>query len=701
MRSLLLLLVAAPAMAQTPAADATGDTHLDPNPDIIVTAPFPRETFFALSGVSILTAETLARETRSTIGETLARQPGVSSTYFGPNAARPVLRGLQGERVRVLTDGIGSFDVSNTSVDHAVAISPFAADRVEVIRGPEVLLYGSSAIGGVVNSFDRRIPRGVPENDIHLDALAGYGTAADEVTLAASLDVAIKPNFVVHVDGSFLDANDLNVGGFVYSRAIREEAAEEGVDPAEYELSGRLPNSAARTWDFAGGATLFFGEDSSAGVSVTRMESRYGVPNRLEIGHDDHDHDEDHDHDHDHDDDHDHEGHSHEDITLDMRQTRVDFRVDLGVGDGFLERVRLRGGWADYVHDEIEAGGEIGTTFLSDGGELRLELVQREADGWKGASGFQFLNRTLDAFGEEAYIPSNSTNQYGFFTLQEFDLGAVKAEASVRYERSEVRSDVVDFDRGFNAFSGSVGASVALGRGFRAGLSYTHAERAPAAEELLSFGPHFATQAFEVGDPNLNKERSDGIEATLRGRGDGWSANFAVYHTRFSNFIYLEPTGEEEDELPVFAYVQDRANFTGLELDADARIGRFGETEVRGTFLLDWVKATLDDGSPAPLIPPLRLLGGIEADWRNFGGRLEVEHTTAQDRVAATELPTDGWTMLNIAITWRPWGPESRSLLMLQANNLNDADARRHASFVKDFAPLPGRDIRLSARFSF
>jgi iron complex outermembrane receptor protein len=692
MHRYLFLFAAAPAMAQAP--DTGRDTHLDPNPEIIVTAPFPRETFFALSGVSILTAEALARETRSTIGETLARLPGVSSTYFGPNAARPVLRGLQGERVRVLTDGIGSFDVSNTSVDHAVAISPFAADRIEVIRGPEVLLYGSSANGGVVNSFDRRIPRGVPENDMHVDALAGYGSAADEVTLAASLDVAIRPNFVVHVDGSFLDAQDLSVGGFVFSRAIREEAAEEGLDRQEYEISGRLPNSSARTWDFAGGATLFFGADSSAGVSVTRLESRYGVPNRLEIGHDDHEHEEAHEEGHE-------EEHAHGDITLDMRQTRVDFRVDLGLGGGLLERVRLRGGWADYVHDEIEGSGEIGTTFLSNGGEMRLELVQREADGWKGASGFQFLSRSLDAFGEEAYIPENSTNQFGLFTLQEFDLGALKAEASARYERSDVRSDIVDFDRGFNAFSGSVGASVPLGRGFRAGLSYTHAERAPAAEELLSFGPHFATQAFEVGNPDLGKERSDGVEATLRGRGDGWSANFAVYHTSFSNFIYLEPTGEEEDELPVFAYGQDGARFTGVELDVDARVARFEGGEVRGTFLLDWVQATLDGGRPAPLIPPLRLLAGVEADWRDFGGRLEVEHVTAQDRVAATELPTDEWTMLNLAISWRPFGPESRSLLMLQANNLNDADARRHASFVKDFAPLPGRDIRLSARFSF
>ncbi|WP_448579941.1 TonB-dependent receptor [Thermaurantiacus sp.] len=691
MRKALLISVAVLAAPASADEAPPSGTHMPDNPDIVVTAPYPRDAFFVLSGVSILAGTELVRETRTTIGETLARQPGVSSTFFGPNASRPVLRGLQGERVRVLTDGIGSFDVSNTSVDHAVALSPFAAERVEVVRGPEVLLYGSSAIGGVVNSYDRRIPRGVPEGGFHADVLTGYASAAKEAQLAASIDAAVAPNLVVNVTGAFLDTRDLRVGGFVYSRALREEAAAAGLDPADYEIRGRLDNSASRGFDVSGGATWFFGGDSSLGVSVTRLENRYGVPNRLELPHE-------HEHEHDHE----HEGeHAHGDITLDMRQTRFDFRLDAGLGDGVFERLKIRGGYADYTHDEIEDSGEIGTTFTSKGGELRVEAVQRESGGWKGASGFQFLSRKLDAEGEEAYIPENRTNQFGIFTLQEFDLAMVKAEVAGRFEHTGVTSEVADVDRGFNAVSASLGASVPVGRAFRAGLSYTHAERAPAAEELLSDGPHFATQAYEVGDPDLRKERSDGIEGTLRGRGDGWRADLAVYHSRFSNFIYLMPTDEEEDELPVFVYTQDKARFTGIEFDSDLRLARWGETEIRGTFLADWVKASLGDGSPVPLIPPFRILTGIEADAGRFGGRLELEHASAQDRVADDELPTDGWTMINLSLFWRPWGKDSRSVMMLQANNLFDVDARRHASIIKDFAPLAGRDIRLTASFSF
>ncbi|WP_448586600.1 TonB-dependent receptor [Thermaurantiacus sp.] len=686
-RAVLLLpvLVAGPVVAE----EGRGP-HLDPNPEILVTAPFPREAFFVLSGVSVVSDLELARELRPTIGETLARQPGVSATFFGPNASRPVLRGLQGERVRVLTDGIGSFDVSNTSVDHAVALSPFAAERIEVLRGPEVLLYGSSAIGGVVNSLDRRIPRARLDEPVHLDAQGGFASAGREKSFAGAADVALGRNLAAHVDGSFLDTRNLRVGGFVLSRAAREAAAEAGLDPGDYAMRGRLDSSAARTFDVSGGLSGFFGQDSSAGVSVTRFESRYGVPNRLEL--EPHDHDHDHGHDH---------HHGHEDITLDLRQTRLDARLDLGLGGTFLERLKVRGGYADYVHDEIEDEGEIGTSFFSKSGELRVEAVQREADGWKGASGFQYLGRRFEAVGEEAYVPENRTHQFGLFTLQEFDLGVAKVEAAGRYERTNVRSELAGFDQGYDAFSVSVGGSVAVWGGLRAGVSFTHAERAPVAEELLAFGPHLATQAFEIGDPDLRKERSDGIELTLRRRGEGWRANFALFHTRFANFIYLAPTGEEEDELPVFAYLGDRARFTGVEFDGEARLWQRGQSRVRATLLFDWVRASLADGAPVPLIPPFRLLAGLEGEAGDVGGRVELEHVTAQRRVAAFELPTEAWTMVNLSGFWRPFGRRNDTLILLSLNNLFDVDARRHASAIKDFAPLPGRDVRISARFSF
>jgi iron complex outermembrane receptor protein len=284
----------------------TTDYHTPESEEIIVTAPFLRNRVDVLSGTSVLTGEDLVRELRPTIGETLQRQPGVSATSFGPNASRPVLRGFQGERIRVLTDGIGSFDVSNTSVDHAVAINPLLADRIEVLRGPSALLFGSSAIGGVVNVVDSRIPRRLPDEAIHVEGLASYGSAANERSVAGAVDAPIGGGFVLHVDGSYLKTGDLDTGGFILSRPLREQAAAS----AEAEirelatLRGKLPNSAARTYDYAGGVA-YVGTGGNFGVSVSRYDSLYGVPVRFSL---------------------DPEGEA-EEVRLDVKQTRVDARA--------------------------------------------------------------------------------------------------------------------------------------------------------------------------------------------------------------------------------------------------------------------------------------------------------------------------------------------------------------------------------------
>ena len=678
-----------PALAQSP---VSFPPHLSDDPEILVSAPYPRETFFVLSGVSVLDGEPLLRALTPTIGETLARLPGVSSTYFGPNASRPVLRGLQGERVRVLVDGIGSFDASNTSVDHAVAASPFAAERIEVIRGPEVLLYGSSAIGGIVNSIDRRIPKQRVDEDIHVDALGMFGSAATQGVVAGAIDMPVGERLALHLDGSWLRNGDVKTGGFIYSEQVRRAAAAEGIPPDVYNISGKLPNSQATGWDVAGGLGFFFGGEGRAGVSAARMESTYGIPNRLPLDSHDHPHDDDHDHEH---------GHSEEDVTINMRQTRVDVALETPLLPGFIEQVQLRGGYADYIHDEIEADGTIGTTFTSTGGELRLELVQAERQGWKGASGVQFLGRNLDTFGEEAYLPQNRTSQVGLFTLQEFDLSAIRAEVSMRYENAKVTSDPLDFDRDFNAISGSVGASVALGPIFRFGIAYTHAERAPAPEELLSDGPHLATQSYEVGNPDLAKERSNGFETTLRGRGDGWQADLAFFRTSFGNFIYQDPTGEIEDGLPVFLYREQGATFLGVEFDSAFTLAERGRTQLSATLMFDWVKATLADGEPVPLIPPFRTIAGVEASGGAIGGRFEIELAAQQDRVPFFQTTTPGFAMVNASLYWKPWGADSKTMLLLVMNNLTDSEARRASSVIRDFAPLPGRDIRLTLQTSF
>ncbi|MFN3470460.1 MAG: TonB-dependent receptor [Novosphingobium sp.] len=677
-----------------------GGGHNQPSSEIVVSAPFERDRELVATAVTVLQGADLQLQQRSTIGETLARQPGVSSTFFGPNASRPILRGLDAERVRVLTDGIGSFDVSNTSVDHAVAINPLLADRIEILRGPAALLYGSGAIGGVVNMRDLRIPREVPDAAVHVDAVAGLASAADERNIGASLNAPLGGGFVAHLDGSFFQSGNYRTGGFVFSQPLREEAAEEGGDLAEEaQARGRLPNTAARTWDIAGGLAWMGQSGASFGLAVSHLRNRYGIPNGLDFTHHD-DHDADHD-DHDHDHGHEADGHGHEDITLDMRQTRVDVRGSVPLGGAFKE-LKLRGGWADYRHDEIEDTGAIGTSFFNRSWEARLELVQAESDGWRGASGVQYFSRNFRAVGEEAYIPANATRQFGLFTLQELDLGGLRLEGGARYEHSNVQSAPLGRSRTFDAVSFSLGGSVDLGRGFRFALSAARSERAPGAEELFANGAHAATRAYEIGNPAFGKERQLGAEAVLRGRGDGWRIELTGFINRFDNYIFLDPTGAEQAGLPVFRYNQADARFLGFEAEGAVRLAQIGQTQVELTGLADYTRAQLLGGGGAvPRIPPLRLIGGVEANASTLGGRIEVEHVAAQRRIAAFETETPGWTMVNASVSWKPFGAASGTTLMLQANNIFDVEARRHTSFLKDVAPLFGRDIRLSARFSF
>jgi iron complex outermembrane receptor protein len=687
------LLPLSAALAQSPTTPAPRDAlHSDLGSDIIVTAPFQRDRFAMTTAVSVLEGTALVRDIRPTIGETLARQPGVSASFFGPNASRPILRGLDAERVRILTDGIGSFDVSNTSADHAVAINPLIADRVEVVRGPAALLFGSSAIGGVVNVTDRRIAREIPEEFAHIDAAATLGSAAKERSLAGAIDVPVgATGLVVHADGSYLKTGDYRVGGYIFSESIREQAAAIGGEFAEdSEARGRVENSDAETWEIAGGVS-WIGELGNLGVSVSRIDSNYGIPSKLELdgeeGHEGEDHD--------------HEEHSHDGVRLDMRQTRLDARAEIPLFGAF-EQLNFRFGWADYRHDEVEPSGEIGTSFFNDALEGRLELVQADREGWKGASGVQILSRRFEAVGEEAYIPVNLTTQVGLFTVQTFSLGTTDLEVGGRYEHSDVGSAPLGVSRSFDAFSGSAGVSVPLGDDLRVGASLSYSERAPAGEELFADGAHAATGTFEVGDVDLDKERSLGAEVVLRGRGDGWRVEASGFFNRFYNFIYLSPTGEEEDGLPVFAYLQDGARHWGFELDGAVRVFELGSTRFDVTGQLDFVRADLlGGGGPVPRIPPLRLIGGVEASGGAIGGRLELEHATRQDKVAQFETETAAWTMVNASLNWKPFGTDSATTIVASVNNLFDVSARRHASLLKDYAPLPGRDFRISARLSF
>jgi iron complex outermembrane receptor protein len=700
--SLLAFLAAAPALAEDaapPPGSAIGqlEDHRAFAADIVVSAPIQRDRRDVLSGVSVLQGADLTQSLRPTIGETLAQTPGVSSTSFGPNASRPVLRGLQGDRVRVLSDGIGAIDVSNTSVDHAVVIDPLLAERVEVLRGPAALLYGSSAIGGVVNVIDKRIPRRIPDEPIHVDAIATYGSAADERSIGGAVDVPVAGKIVLHADGSYLKSDDLRIGGSVLSRRARAQALESAalpVDAAAEEptdfagnaaLRGRLPNSASETWTAGAGAAIIT-ETGNLGFAYSHYDSLYGVPVRFAIR----------------------PGQEQEAPRLDLKQDRLDFRSEVQTGGGFLQAIRARAAYATYRHFELEESGEVGTAFYNKGMEGRLELVQAKRGAWSGASGVQYFSRDFDVVGEEAFLPKNESTQFGVFTLQQLDFGALKVEGGARYERSQLvarpgaeQAQFFSGRRSFDAVSGSVGASYGLSETWRIGANLSRTVRAPSAEELFSNGPHAGTQAFEVGNPDFAKERSLGVEAVLRGRGEGYTFEASAYHNWFDNFIYEDRTSEVEDGLPVYQFSQAKARYYGFEVQGSATLAKVGAVSLVADALADYVHARIVDFGPAPRIPPLRVLAGIGATSPRIDGRIEVEWTNDQRRITAFETPTDDFTLVNAEINIRPWGRDRPLSFALSANNIFDVDARRHASVLKDFAPLAGRDFRVTARASF
>lgn len=689
------LTLATPALAEDPAPDQ--DTHAQPSDQIVVTAAFARNRQDIISGVSVIQGEELTQALRPTLGETLNRTPGVSATSFGPNASRPVLRGLQGERVRILTDGVGAFDVSNTSADHAVVINPLLAERIEVLRGPATLLYGSSAIGGVVNVIDKRIPRVIPDEAAHVDMLATYGSASDERSIGGAIDVPLGNKFVVHADGSYLKTGDQRIGDYVLAPSARltalanagtetEDQLDEGIDfAASAGLRGKLPNSAAETWTAGVGAALIT-DTGNLGIAYSHYDSLYGIPVRYAIR----------------------PGEEQEAPRLDVAQDRLDLRAEVQTGGSLIASIKARAGFASYRHFELEPDGGIGTAFYNKGLEGRVELVQADRGAWKGASGVQYFSRDFNVIGDEAFLPKSSTQQLGLFTLQQLDLGALKLEGGARYEHTVLEArpllDQTQFfsgKRAFDTVSGSVGASYGFTPDWRFGVNLSRTVRAPSGEELFANGPHAGTQAFEVGSPDFRPERAWGLEAVLRGKGTGYSIEASAYHNWFDNFIYEDLTGAVEDGLPVYQFGQAKARYYGFEVQGNVTLAKVGSAEIVADGLADYVHANIIGFGPAPRIPPLRVQGGLALNGSKVDLRGEVEWSDSQTRTTAFETQTASFTLVNAQLNFRPWGTERPLSFALSANNIFDVDARRHASFLKDFAPLAGRDIRVTAKASF
>lgn len=508
-------------------------------------------------------------------------------------------------------------------------------------------------------------------------------------------------NLVLHADGSYLKADDLRIGGYVLSRSARasalaaaQAAPDDEIDfAASARLKGRLPNTAAKTWTAGLGAALIT-DTGSLGVSYSHYDSLYGVPIRYATE----------------------PGQEQEAPRLSVVQNRFDLRGEVQTGGGFLDRIRARAAYASYRHFELEPDGGVGTAFYNKGLEGRLEFIQANHGGWSGASGAQYFNRQFNVVGEEAFLPRNNTEQVGLFTLQQYESGAFKAEGGIRYEHTNLAAlgpaDDLRFFNGkrqFDTFSGSLGASYGIANGVRIGLNASRTERAPSAEELFANGAHAGTQAYELGNPNFRTEKSWGLEATLHAHSDGFSLDASAYYNWFDDYIYENQTAQavcaaaaapsgRDVEFPCFQYTQAKARYYGFEIDISKRLARIGGHAINADILGDYVRATVVDVSPVPRIPPLRVLGGIEAQGDRTSARVELEHVFRQARIAAFETETAPYTMVNASFSFRPFADNERTSIMIAANNIFDVNARRAASVLKDFAPLAGRDIRVTLR---
>lgn len=651
---------------------------------IVVTAsPEARSLGDVAQPVSVVSDEELLAILQPTLGETLSGQPGVHSTFYGQGASRPIIRGLGGDRVRVLVSGIGTGDVSTTSPDHAVAVETMGVERIEIVRGPATLLYGSSAIGGVVNVIDPSIPDVLPGRAIAGNLELRGGSGADERSGALELTGELG-RLAWHVDYARRDAEDYGVPALPEEEAHLEDGHEEEA------FDGTLPNSAVESESGTFGLS-WVGKDGFLGLSVTSFETLFGVPGH-EHGHAD--------------------GHGGEEpeaeeeeaaaIRSDLAQRRVDLRGEWRRPLGLFRGAKLRVGVADYEHLELE-GDEVGTRFTNDSWEARLELPHRDLGPFRGAIGMQGSSRDFTARGEESFTPPSLTRSWGLFLFEEFGIGALRWQLGARWERQETSVDEVDVpDRSLAGLSGSLGVVWSPTADYALAVSVARSAKLPNAEELYSNGPHAATRAYEIGDPTLDVETSLGLDLGLRKTRGRLTGSLNLFANRFSGYIYERVTDEVIDGLQVYRYDQADAEFRGCELEAHLELLHREPHHLELEVMADYVRAEFaDSGDPLPRIPPLRAGIGLRYRGERLSARVEGRRVFEQDRIAELESETAGYTLFNASVSYRFFLGGTVHDLVLSGANLTDEFAQVHTSFLKDVAPLPGRDLRLTWKVGF
>ncbi|MGQ0619052.1 MAG: TonB-dependent receptor [Panacagrimonas sp.] len=666
------------------AEDLPTDTPAEPAGDTVETItveahPFGRGADDLVQPVSVLAGDELDAKRRSTIGEALENEPGVASSDFGPGVGRPIVRGQGGARVAVLENGIGSMDVSTISNDHAVGIDPSNAEQIEIIKGPGTLIFGSAASAGVVNVVNDRLPDRVRQGFTGAADLSYGDNAAERL---GRLDAGYGAGlYQFHADVSGRETNFFEVPGNAYA---------DGSAPDRH----RIPNSAVKTSSGAVSLSRIGEEGSSLGIALSRFETEYGLPQE-------------------------------EDAFIDLEQTRVDAQAKLITPLSGVESLKIRAGANDYEHTEFEAPGEPGTRFENDEIEARIEALHAPLAGFRGVLGMQLIARDFQAIGEEAFVPPVETRSVGLFLVEERDFSRGRFEVGARIEQQEQELQGQDErpDVDHTPLSFSAGAIYDLNADYHLRLNLASAQRAPAAEEVYARGPHLATRTFERGNLDLEEETSNNIELGIDKHEGRWTWSASVYYTQISDYIFLaeadedgdgiadqvtpegepfDPAGPEDQEGPLLRvdYRQDDAEFTGFEAETAWKF-LDGPLQLTGRLFADRVRARRDSGGDLPRITPARFGTGLDARAGALRAGLNLTRVDGQDRVASLETETDGYTLLSADLAYTLGVGGGTTTLYLRGRNLLDEEARRHTSFLKDFAPLPGASLIVGVNLRF
>ncbi|KQV82965.1 TonB-dependent receptor [Rhizobacter sp. Root1221] len=664
------------AFVSTARAQAAPSDTVTALPPVVVTGN-PLGSTDVAHPATVLAGDALVLRRAGTLGETLNGLPGVSSSYFGPNASRPVIRGLDGERVRMLGNGAGSLDASTLSFDHAVPIDPLVVDRIEVLRGPAALMYGGNAIGGAVNAIDNRIPK-QPVQGVSGSVEGRVGGAERERGGAAVVETG-NGAFAMHVDAFGRDTEDLRVPKY------RPLEGGQLLDE-----TNRVRNSASRTKGGAVGGSIFF-DKGYAGLSVDTYDSRYGVV-------------------------------AEPDVTIRMKRDHVGFAGEVRDLGGPLKTVRAQVNHTDYRHEEVEGTGEIGTTFKTKGSELRLEAEHAPIGKVRGVLGVQIEDMDFSALGEEAFVPDTHTRKQALFALEELPWVGGTLQGGLRAERVKVASSG-DADPAEPKFGGAAERTFSLASASIAnvwkfdtawslsgGLSYT--ERAPTSFELYANGVHAATGAFERGDTSLGKEKGTNLDVALAWKSGPNHLRVGAYTARFSRFISLDASGDAVDivdggtteSFPEYVFRPVRARLNGFEIEGGHRL-LDGAWTLDASGKIDLTRGkNLDNGEALPRIAPLRATVGLDAAQGLWSGRAEVEHATKQSHVPSTDRETPGYSIVNLALNRRfTFGESNDGLVFLKVTNVGDRLAYSASSIdtIRGLSPLPGRAVKAGVRVTF